>query len=177
MEPVLVPVESHQFWLHEPSRRRGFPLRETNGLVAVTGPGAAMIFGISSGRVSVRAEALTTAPAVADLGEWDEIADVSLPGLAGELAVAALMDDVPPGLPGLCAAGPGDYRVRVHARGRDTSPGRGHRPAGRGVPGAVLADASGPGRGAQAHRPGGRRSPARFPVIDGRPSTGLRRSP
>ena len=123
MEPVLVPVESHQFWLREPDRRRGFPPRETNGLVAVTGPGSAIIFtGISSGRVPVRAEALTAAPATADLGEWDEIADVSLPGLAGELAVAALMDDVPPGLPGLCAAGPGDYRVRVHARGRDTSP-------------------------------------------------------
>jgi hypothetical protein len=123
MESVLFPVESHQFWLHEPDQPRGYPPWEINGLVAVTGPGAAMIFtGISTGRVSVRAEALTAAPPVTDFDEWDEVADVSLPGLTGDLAVAALMDDVPPGLPGLCPAGPGDYRVRVHARGRDLSP-------------------------------------------------------
>ncbi|WP_250007933.1 hypothetical protein [Actinoplanes sp. M2I2] len=123
METVLVPVDSHQFWLLEPDRRRGFPPRDTNGLIAVTGPGAAIIFtGISSGRVSVRAAALTAAPTAVDLDSWDEIADMSLPGPVGDLAVAALLDHVPPGLPALCAAGPGDYRVRVHARGRDISP-------------------------------------------------------
>jgi len=123
MDPVLVPVESHQFWLRDPDRRPGLPSRTTNGLVAVTGPGAAIIFtGISSGRVSVSVEALTAAPAAVNLAEWDEVADVSLPGLSGVLAVAALMDAVPPGLPNLCVAGPGDYRVRVHARGRDISP-------------------------------------------------------
>ncbi|MEU2726066.1 hypothetical protein [Streptomyces smyrnaeus] len=39
----------------------------------------------------------------------------------GDMHVRALMDD-PPDLPVLAPAGPGSYRVRVHARGRDIAP-------------------------------------------------------
>ena len=122
MQPVLVPVDHSQFWLCGPDPQFGTPRQPTNGLVAAADPGNAIIYtGISSGRVSVLAQALAAAPATIDLDDWDEVADISLPGLAGELTVTALMDAMPPGLPNLCSAGPGDYRVRVHARGRDIS--------------------------------------------------------
>jgi hypothetical protein len=88
-----------------------------------------VLTGISSGRVEVGAEALDGPPPRADLDAWDEIVEISASAPAGRLAVAALMDSVPPGLPGLCSAGPGFYRVRVHARGRDNAPdAASHRP-------------------------------------------------
>ena len=100
MQPVLVPVESSQFWLCEPDRQFGTPRQPINGLVAAAIPGTAIVYtGISSGWVSVLAQALTAAPAAFDLDKWDEVAEISLPGLTGELTVTALMDPSHPDCP------------------------------------------------------------------------------
>jgi hypothetical protein len=120
---MLVPVDYHQFWIQEPGRRRGPVSPEGNGLVVAAGPGSAMVLtGISTGRVEVEAEAMPGPPPLVDLDAWDEIVEISVSAPAGRLAVAALMDAGPVGLPRLCAEGPGFYRVRVHARGRDNAP-------------------------------------------------------
>ncbi len=46
---------------------------------------------------------------------------MSITSATGILYVAAI-DDEAPGLPNLCGSGPGTYRLRVHARGRDSHP-------------------------------------------------------
>ncbi|MGV9420016.1 hypothetical protein ACWDO6_21270 [Streptomyces sp. NPDC003674] len=46
---------------------------------------------------------------------------MSLHSVAGELMVRGLMDDLDEELPVLAFDGPGDYRLRLHARGRDTA--------------------------------------------------------
>jgi hypothetical protein len=56
-----------------------------------------------------------------DTQSWDDVVEVSMHTGSGRVRVARLMD-WPPDLPPLTLAGPGDYRVRLHARGRDTSP-------------------------------------------------------
>jgi hypothetical protein len=88
-----------------------FPSRTDGGLFVWTG--------IHSGVVTVTAELLATSPPVEDAG-WEEAVEVSLHAPFGRVMVACLMDDFPEGLPVLTPAGPGDYRVRVHALGRDT---------------------------------------------------------
>ena len=64
--------------------------------------------------------ALGTAPPTIDLDGWDEVVDVSLTAPVGQLRPAALMAGSDP-FPVLTVAGPGEYRVRVHANGRDTN--------------------------------------------------------
>ncbi|MDO0929704.1 hypothetical protein QQY24_31760 [Streptomyces sp. TG1A-8] len=51
----------------------------------------------------------------------EEIVEISLHSLSGELMVRGLMADLDEELPALSFAGPGDYRLRIHARGRDSA--------------------------------------------------------
>lgn len=98
-----------------------------NGLVAsLAAPGvlrdpgefAVVMTGTETGDVRVTVEADPAEPGPPDLDAWDEIVEVSL--LLGEEAgVGTDMDDESASLPPITAAGPGPYRVRVHARGRD----------------------------------------------------------
>lgn len=129
MDPVTakgrstVRIDYHQFWLLEPNRRPSQAVLVTNGLIGVAAPGSAMVYtGISSGWVTVEVEARTAAPASVDVDGWDEVVEVSLSAPYGQVGVAALMDDVPDIIPKLTATGAGEYRVRVHARGRDNVP-------------------------------------------------------
>ncbi|MDI1456477.1 hypothetical protein ACWDU8_05775 [Streptomyces sp. NPDC003388] len=46
---------------------------------------------------------------------------MSLHSVSGELMVHGLMDALDEELPVLSFDGPGDYRLRIHARGRDTA--------------------------------------------------------
>ncbi|WIX76034.1 hypothetical protein QRX50_31750 [Amycolatopsis carbonis] len=85
--------------------------------------GAVVLTGIHTGPVTVTVQLLDTAPDSVDLDGWDEVGEVSVDSEYGELIVHGIMND-PPDFPELAHAGPGTYRVRVHARGRDTAPDR-----------------------------------------------------
>lgn len=96
-------------------------LAASNGLVGTNASGAVVLTGIHTGNVNVTAELLDNAPGSVDLDEWDEVVEVSVESEDGELIAHGIMDDPPEGLPELAHAGPGTYRLRVHARGRDTA--------------------------------------------------------
>lgn len=117
-----VRVDYHMFYLlDEGASVHPYP-RPSNGLV-VSEPGLAIIFtGASVGVVNVAVEVRRHAPPPPDTQLWDEVIDHSVLAPTGTLRVAPLDGDPPPGLPVLAADGPGEYRIRVHARGRDTAP-------------------------------------------------------
>lgn len=116
---------SDQFWIHEPELT---PEADTgdrsNGLVVTAEHGAVVLTSEFMGRVAVEVDAHEVRPAEADdpyglTGgqDWDDIVEVSLRCRVGPLQVLPLDDEAD--LPRLDAAGPGDYRLRVHARNRD----------------------------------------------------------
>ncbi|MBJ6636795.1 hypothetical protein H4K36_00360 [Streptomyces sp. DHE7-1] len=104
-----------------PDQRRGRPWRPRthNGLLEVQDGIATVHTGIHTADVDVTVTVtLHTDPEGA---EWDDIVEVSLHSVSGELMVRGLMDDLDEELPVLSFDGPGDYRLRIHARGRDTA--------------------------------------------------------
>ncbi|NJC13057.1 transposase [Micromonospora profundi] len=88
-------------------------------------PGIAVsLTGASSGSVHVSVEVHDLPPPQPDaaaMAGWDEVVEQSILSPGGDLRVAALSAD-PPKLPVLCANGPGQYRIRLHARGREIAP-------------------------------------------------------
>ncbi|MEV8553809.1 hypothetical protein AB0L04_28840 [Streptomyces glaucescens] len=65
-----------------------------------------------------------TAPAPAPAPgnkDWQEIVEISAHSPSGELTIRGIMDDLDEELPVLSFQGPGDYRLRIQARGRDTA--------------------------------------------------------
>jgi hypothetical protein len=98
------------------------PPGHTNGLVVPMSQGAVISTGIHTGAVTVIAEVRRVSPALAALEDWDEVVEVSFVAPVGQVRVATIMSDVPEGLPLLTPAGPGSYRLRLHAKGRDTNP-------------------------------------------------------
>ncbi|MGW2748821.1 hypothetical protein [Streptomyces sp. NPDC001450] len=117
----LVPVQYHQFQINDVDGPAGPDLPRThNGLVEVQDGIATVHTGIHTGDVDVTITLHTDTP---EPGEavWEEIVEVSLHSASGELMVRGLMDDLDEELPVLSCAGPGDYRLRIHARGRDTA--------------------------------------------------------
>ncbi|MFJ6122861.1 hypothetical protein [Streptomyces sp. NPDC092129] len=131
-EPVTasspVRVDFHAFELTDSHRRAPTGLSTSNGLV-FSQPGMALICtGISMGWVNVQVRVCRRPPTRVDTGAWDEIVDHSVETTTGALYVTSVMSD-PPQLPLLTPQGPGTYRLRVHARGRDTAPdGVAHEP-------------------------------------------------
>ncbi|BCM71182.1 hypothetical protein EASAB2608_06516 [Streptomyces sp. EAS-AB2608] len=115
-----VGVHYHQFLVTDP----GGPVAEDEtdashtGLVGITAGDATVHTGIHTGDVDVTVTAHRQPPPP-DAGEWEEIAEISLHSPTGTLQVTPLMTDLDEDLPDLAAAGPGTYRLRVHARGRD----------------------------------------------------------
>jgi hypothetical protein len=124
-EPVaaarsVVQVDYHTFHLADTDAALP-PFVPTNGLVIIHPGMAIVVTGASSGLVSVAVEVREVAPAALDTNAWDEVVDVTLEATTGRVRVAAPMADAPD-LPVLTPFGPGPYRVRVHARGRDIAP-------------------------------------------------------
>lgn len=117
-----VRVDHHMFYLlDEGASVHPYPLAP-NGLV-VSEPGLAVILtGAAGGLVNVAVEVWRHAPPSPETHRWDEIVEHSVLAPTGTLRVAPLDGDPLPGLPVLAADGPGEYRLRVHARGRDTAP-------------------------------------------------------
>ncbi|KAB1143435.1 hypothetical protein F7R91_24945 [Streptomyces luteolifulvus] len=117
-----VRVDYHHYLVYDPEA----PVTEDeldvshNGLIALSDGQVEIQTGIHSGNAQVTVAAHRTTPD-ADPGPWQEIVEVSVHTPSGELLIGALMDDMEEELPSLAASGPGDYRLRVHARGRDTA--------------------------------------------------------
>lgn len=96
----------------------------STGLAGVMPSTALIACGINSGTVTVIAEPADRQPEVASRQQWDEIADISLYAPDGRLSIHRLSYgpfDTPPDLPVMSPHGPGHYRLRIHARGRDAS--------------------------------------------------------
>lgn len=89
-----------------------------NGLISTAPDVAVVIVGASSGQVIVEVEARRSPPAILDAGPWDEVVETDFSASSGSVIVRALMDDAPD-LPVLTVDGPGLYRLRLHAAGRD----------------------------------------------------------
>ncbi|MGC5054314.1 hypothetical protein ACLQ2S_22995 [Micromonospora sp. DT48] len=90
-----------------------------NGLVHPCGHGALVYAGIHTGPVEVQAVSREQPhDRIDDSRPWQEVAEVSVTAPTGYLRIRSFEDVVP--LPTLGAAGPGTYRVRVYADGRDT---------------------------------------------------------
>ncbi len=115
-----VPVSDHMFYLVDAGTVLGPPLASGNGLAAVGQGGVAVFTGISSGFVRVTVDARKGPPPVLDTEAWDEVVEVSVHAPVGRLRVSGVLNDAPE-FPVLTVSGPGHYRIRVHARGRDTA--------------------------------------------------------
>ncbi|MER6633514.1 hypothetical protein ABT301_35770 [Streptomyces sp. NPDC000987] len=116
-----VPVQYHQFDIGDEDGPAGPDLeRGHNGLLRVADGVIAVMTGIHTGDVDVTVTLHDAEPAPDD-GDWQEIVEISAHSASGELMVRGMMDDLDEELPALSFNGPGDYRLRVHARGRDTA--------------------------------------------------------
>lgn len=113
----LVPVEYHLFQITDPDGPVADDLDASiTGLVSADGGNIEVSTGIHTGDVHVTIEAHVQRP---DPGpDWEEIAEISCTSPSGELLVTSFTDE-PAELPSLASQGPGTYRLRVHARGRD----------------------------------------------------------
>jgi hypothetical protein len=117
----LVPVQYHQFVIRdEDGPVSSYLEQEQNGLVHVSDGSITVLTGIHTGDVDVTV-ALHEIQPVPDSGDWQEIVEISAHSVSGELMVRGIMDDLDEELPALSFHGPGDYRLRIHARGRDTA--------------------------------------------------------
>ncbi|WP_405961309.1 hypothetical protein OG235_37245 [Streptomyces sp. NBC_00024] len=116
-----VPVQYHQFDISDEDGPTGPDLaRGHNGLLRVSEGATVVMTGIHTGDVDVTV-ILHQAEPPPDIGDWQEIVEISAYSASGELMVRGIMDDLDEELPVLSFNGPGSYRLRVHARGRDTA--------------------------------------------------------
>lgn len=116
---AVVHVTYHQLPLAEPDTFPSIRSYTHDGLVYALPNALVVRTGIHTGVVNVAVLPRRTPPATVDVADWDEVADYSLDVPTGQLQVTTLMSELPEGLPVLTSQGPGAYRVRVHARGRD----------------------------------------------------------
>jgi hypothetical protein len=119
-----VPVHYHQFHINDEDEPTGPDLepghnglfRLTDGLTIIDTPG------LHTGDVEVTVTLHKTEPAP-DNGHWQEIVEVSAHSASGDLMIRGMTDDLDVQLPVLSFHRPGDYRLRIHARSRDTAIG------------------------------------------------------
>lgn len=114
---ALVDVEYHLFQITDPQGPVADDLDASHtGLVSADGGGIEVTTGIHTGEVYVTVEPHSKWPDPAP--GWEEIAEISCHSPSRELLVTSFTDD-PADLPSLASDGPGSYRLRVQARGRD----------------------------------------------------------
>jgi hypothetical protein len=90
-----------------------------NGLISPR-PGIAVVHtGTHTGPVRFTVQARANLPLSTDLDEWDEVVEVSLTAQGGEVLLEEWGSPTRDDLGNLVTAGPGSYRLRIHARGRD----------------------------------------------------------
>ena len=94
------------------------PSVDGNGLVTVRPSGLSVITGRQYGKVRVHIELHDDEP-VLDLAGWDEVVEVSVSSVRGQLQLCELLGSPLDAFPNLAFRGPGSYRLRLSARGRD----------------------------------------------------------
>jgi hypothetical protein len=120
---AVADVSHHMFYLADPDTYPQPPLAPVSNGLVVCQPSIAIVFvGTATGPVNVTVEPRSGPPAGEHVAEWDEVVEVSIWSAAGQLQVTNPMAYPPPSLPILTTTGPGHYRLRVHARGRDRAP-------------------------------------------------------
>lgn len=99
------------FW---PTRTVG---RASNGLVTAADGVVVVSTGIHTGGVRVEAQTWPH-PSAVDASSWEDIGETSVHAASGHLLMTSIDGSGLDAFPDLALAGPGTYRVRVHARGR-----------------------------------------------------------
>ncbi|MEU0206614.1 hypothetical protein [Streptomyces canus] len=94
----------------------------SNGLAAPMAEGALIAVGIHLGEIRATAFSVSGPPPVPADEFWEEIVEVSVYAPTGSLRVESHEQGPVDGLASLSPAGPGWYRLRVHARGRNVLP-------------------------------------------------------
>jgi hypothetical protein len=117
---AVVHVTYHLMPVAAPDTLPSIRSHSDDGLVYALPDALMVLTGIHTGVVNVAVEPRLAPPEAIAVDEWDEVAEYSVDVPNGVLQVGTLMSELPEGLLPLTAAGPGSYRVRVHARGRDT---------------------------------------------------------
>ncbi|SDZ21873.1 hypothetical protein SAMN05444365_107131 [Micromonospora pattaloongensis] len=121
-------VQDHGFLITDHDVSTPFEAMDySTGLAGVMESAALVSAGVDRGYVTVIAQPVADRPALdtpdqwSDLAAWDDVAEFSVFVPHGSLTVAQL--EYPPTetpqLPDLSPDGPGHYRVRIHASGRD----------------------------------------------------------
>lgn len=76
-----------------------------------------MLTGLDTGELTVEGVPLLSRPADLEQG-WDVVGELDVVCVSGRLVVTDWAGESHPELPDLAAAGPGRYRLRIHARDR-----------------------------------------------------------
>ncbi|MGW4213009.1 DUF6461 domain-containing protein [Lentzea sp. NPDC004789] len=103
-----VPVFDHEFVVAEEPSLTKADFTAT-GLAAAIDTGFAVRTGIAEGTVPVFVRVALDVPAEGETRHWDEVAEVSFTAVKGDARLGR----------GALPPWPGEFRVRVHARGRD----------------------------------------------------------
>ncbi|QNP68173.1 hypothetical protein IAG44_00950 [Streptomyces roseirectus] len=114
-----VPVQYHQFDIKDEAGPVGPELGWGEaGFVVVMDGVIVVVTGVHTGSVEVEVALYEAEPGVGD-GVWEEVVEISACSVSGDLQVRGMMDDLDEELPVLAFRGAGEYRLRVHARGRE----------------------------------------------------------
>jgi hypothetical protein len=127
-EELGIYVQDHGFLISDHDVSTSFETMDySTGLAGVMESAALVSAGIDRGYVTVTAQPVDQSPRLdtaaqwANLAVWDDVAEFSLHVPNGALTVVPLeyqpSDESEP--PALSPRGPGHYRVRIHASGRD----------------------------------------------------------
>ncbi|MFD4639663.1 DUF6461 domain-containing protein [Lentzea sp. NPDC058436] len=103
-----VPVSGHEFVFAEEASLPGTDFT-TTGIVAAVDTGFAVRTGISEGTVPVSVRVLLDVPREPEIADWEEVAEASFTAREGDARLGH----------GAMPPWPGEFRVRVHAHGRD----------------------------------------------------------
>ena len=112
-----VPVAGHRFALAEGEVPEAADF-SGNGLVAVVPGGVVIRTGAAAGSVRVHVRVGEQPPPL-DARAWDEVVEVSWRAAEGMASVTGAEAPADPRLRRVTPPWPGDYRLRLHARGRD----------------------------------------------------------
>ncbi|ROO52867.1 hypothetical protein EDC02_7814 [Micromonospora sp. Llam0] len=122
MATATVYVTDHSFGVFDTDEMPIEAVDWTTGLLGPLAAGAMIYTGVDRGPVHVSVDVRTEPPDEVVTDGWDDIVEATVNAPHGQLRVHSLEygpTDRPPPLPILSPAGPGSYRIRVHARDRD----------------------------------------------------------
>lgn len=117
-EPVAIFVNDGMFAISGGSVGEVESADWSNALAAPMDHGAFVLTGIHTGFVNVQT-LIVSAPPPVDIAGWEEVVEVSVHADEVDLGLHYFLGEGPDEPPALSDQGPGWYRVRVHARGRE----------------------------------------------------------